>query len=329
VDDPVWQPDLPVLLAGPQMTAALLAGVSPPPEPWSRGLDLHRSVDVRLTAHFETLPAANVAAVLPGSDPALRDEYVVYTAHYDHLGISAPDESGDSIYNGFSDNAAGVAMLLAIAEALRDSPPARSVAFLFLTARSAGCWDPRTSPPAGSCPSSMAALINLDAGAPPAPPVSWRIAGGLSALGETARQVAEERGWTASLGAAGPNSDHWPFLQRGVPAIFIIPGNEWETPPPRNAMPCGAAGTATTTPPTTGTPTSPSPDSDGTPSTPSSSASAPPCDDAGNARGGPAGTRLSARTAAAPPSSAAARCAPRSSCAPGAAGSSPCPGSHP
>jgi hypothetical protein len=229
VDDPVWQPHLPVLLAGPRLTAALLDRMSPPPEPWLRGLDLRRSADVRLTAQLETLPAVNVAAVLPGSDPARRGEFLVYTAHYDHLGTSVPDESGDSIYNGFSDNAAGVAMLLAIAEALRDSPPAHSVAFLFLTGEERGLLGSSHLAASGILPlHQVAALINLDAGAPPAPPVSWHIAGGLSALGETARQVAEERGWTASLGAAGPNSDHWPFLQRGVPAIFIIPGNEWE-----------------------------------------------------------------------------------------------------
>ncbi|HSJ07539.1 MAG TPA: M20/M25/M40 family metallo-hydrolase [Longimicrobiales bacterium] len=239
VDDPVWQPDLPVLLAGPELTAALLDGVSPPPESWSRGRDLRRSVDARVAVQLEALSAANVAAVLPGSDPALRDEYLVYTAHYDHLGISAPDVSGDSIYNGFSDNAAGVAMLLAIAEALRDSPPGRSVAFLFLTAEERGLLGSSHLAAGGILPlQRVVALINLDAGAPPAPPVSWRIAGGLSALGEIAREVAEERGWTASLGAAGPNSDHWPFLQRGVPAIFIIPGSEWEdtSPEEREAL---------------------------------------------------------------------------------------------
>ena len=72
-------------------------------------------------------------------------------------------------------------------------------------------------------------MINLDGGAPPRPPVSWRIAGGAgTALGETARRVAARHGWTADLTSSSPNSDHWPFQRRGVPAIFIIPGNVWE-----------------------------------------------------------------------------------------------------
>jgi Zn-dependent M28 family amino/carboxypeptidase len=73
------------------------------------------------------------------------------------------------------------------------------------------------------------ALINLDAGAPPAPPITWRIAGGTgTALGTLAAEVAEQAGWTATLSAASPNSDYWPFLARGVPAVFLIPGGEWE-----------------------------------------------------------------------------------------------------
>jgi hypothetical protein len=80
----------------------------------------------------------------------------------------------------------------------------------------------------------MAGLINLDAGAPPAPPISWRIAGGSSStLGNLADSVAKAQQWTADLGTGTPNSDYWPFLQRGVPSIFIIPGNHWENVTPQ------------------------------------------------------------------------------------------------
>jgi Zn-dependent M28 family amino/carboxypeptidase len=72
-------------------------------------------------------------------------------------------------------------------------------------------------------------LINLDAGAPSGPPVEWRIAGGnATPLGVTTQIALVARGWKADLGAASPNSDYWPFLARGVPAVFIIPGNRWE-----------------------------------------------------------------------------------------------------
>ena len=235
VDDPVWQPSLPVLIAGPRATAALLAGAPLAPDALDgrrpfEALDLER--DVRATIRVDTreIAAANIAALLPGSDPALRDEVVVYTAHYDHLGIGAPDERGDSIYNGFSDNAAGVAMLLAIAEAMRYDPPARSVLFLFFTGEERGLLGSSYFAAHPLVPlDRIVALINLDAGAPPAPPRSWHVAGGdRSRLGETARRIAERHGWDARLTTANPNSDHWPFLRRGVPAIFLIPGQDWE-----------------------------------------------------------------------------------------------------
>ena len=231
VQDPVWQPTLPVIIAGPELSTALLDGT---PDFEERAIALGRSIRADVNVTERELPVSNVAAVLPGSDPALRDEYVVYTAHYDHLGVSVPDASGDSIYNGFSDNAAGVAMLLSIAEALRDEPPARSMLFVFLTGEERGLLGASylaSNPPVPL--ESIRALINLDAGAPPAPPVSWRIAlGEENPLAPLFEEVAREHGWTVQLGAASPNSDYWPFLQRGVPAAFIIPGEVWENTSP-------------------------------------------------------------------------------------------------
>ena len=244
VDDPVWQPSLPVLIAGPRMTEALLAGVTVPPSlvqgDTGPAFDLGHTITASIHADIRSVPAANVGGMLPGSDPALRDEYVVYTAHYDHLGISNPDAAGDSIYNGFSDNAAGVAMLLAIADALRDAPPARSVAFLFFTGEERGLLGSAYMAAVPPLPlDRVAALINLDAGAPPAPPLNWRIAGGADTeLGTLAQTVGERNGWSVNLSGASPNSDYWPFLQRGVPAVFIIPGDQWEntTPDERDAL---------------------------------------------------------------------------------------------
>lgn len=174
--------------------------------------------------------ANNIAALIPGSDPVRRDEVVAFTAHYDHLGIGPPDENGDSIFNGFSDNAAGVAMLLAIADAIRKDPPARSTLFLFFTGEEQGLLGSTHYVSAPLVPlERTVAVINLDAGAPPAPPIAWRIAGGTqSSLGEDAARIASERGWTTQLERARPNSDYWPFIQKGVPAAFIIPGRDWE-----------------------------------------------------------------------------------------------------
>ncbi len=80
----------------------------------------------------------NVIGLLRGSDPNLRDEAVVYTAHLDHMGMGEPDELGDRIFNGAHDNALGVAKMLAAAEALVDLEPRRSVVFAAVGAEEKG-----------------------------------------------------------------------------------------------------------------------------------------------------------------------------------------------
>src|SRR6185369_11757002 len=97
---------------------------------------------ISLKSEVKRVQAPNVVGILPGRDPKLRDEYVVYSAHWDHLGVGAPDKTGDTIYNGAVDNASGVASVLAIAEALAKLPrpqqPRRSTLFLFPTAEEQG-----------------------------------------------------------------------------------------------------------------------------------------------------------------------------------------------
>jgi len=233
VDDPIWQSDLPVILAGPNATRLLLRDAGNRLERLSaetfEPLDLNATIATTLGMQVESATGDNIVGVVRGTDPQLRDEYIVYTAHYDHLGISTA-VAGDSIYNGFSDNAAGVAMLLGIADHFVKHPPKRSVAFVFFTGEERGLlgstyW--ASHPPIPN--DRVASVINLDAGAPPAPAVEWRIAGGgNSTLGAIAEEVGRKHGWSVILGEASPNSDYWPFLARNVPAIFIIPGNKWE-----------------------------------------------------------------------------------------------------
>jgi hypothetical protein len=190
-----------------------------------------RGAAVRIGLHIRPLLSRNVLALLPGSDPALRGQFVMFTAHLDHLGISTPDERGDSIYNGFSDNAAGCAMLLAIAKAMSEGPrPARSVLFLWPTGEERGLlgseyFAARPLEP----PERIVAEINLDAGAPPAPPVRWQVAGGdRSPLGQLAVAVAHRAGWAAKIAPASPNSDYFPLLRIGVPAVFLVPDTPFE-----------------------------------------------------------------------------------------------------
>jgi Zn-dependent M28 family amino/carboxypeptidase len=224
-------PDIPAVIASPGFERVLLAGLQGAEASAARLEQpivlAGKRVEVSVGVTTRPLPARNVAALLPGADPLLADEVVVYTAHYDHLGLSTPDERGDSIYNGFSDDAAGAAMLLVIAKAMQSEPrPARSVLFLFLTGEERGLLgsDYYAAHPLFP-PARTAAGINLDAGAPPAPGVSWRIAGGgLSTLGAAAIAVAHRAGWEAQVAPASPNSDYFPLLRIGVPAVFLVPG---------------------------------------------------------------------------------------------------------
>ncbi|HUF51931.1 MAG TPA: hypothetical protein VMN60_13995, partial [Longimicrobiales bacterium] len=105
VNDPVWQSDMPVIIAGPHFTRQLFAGVDVPDAllegTAAAPLDLAHTIDARIRTTTAAVPAANVGAVLTGSDPARRGEWIIFTAHYDHLGVGSPDADGDSIYNGF------------------------------------------------------------------------------------------------------------------------------------------------------------------------------------------------------------------------------------
>src|SRR5690349_631997 len=110
---------------------------------------------------------ANVFGVLKGSDPTLSNEYVIYTAHHDHLGIGAPDAKGDKIYNGAMDNASGVAQVLAIGKAFKalPQPPKRSVMLLFVAAEEQGLLGSKYySEHPTVAPGKIAANINIDGG---------------------------------------------------------------------------------------------------------------------------------------------------------------------
>lgn len=220
-------PPLPAVVAGPRVAAALIRGLAPgtaDAPPW----ELDVGVQVRVDADTRPVSAHNVGCVLPGRDATPADTAIVFTAHYDHLGVTAPDATGDSIYNGFSDNAAGVAMLLAIADAaVRNGGLRHSVLFLFLAGEEQGLLgsDYYVTRPAWPL-DRVAGVINLDAGAPPARPSNWRIAGGDgSPLGTLAVHVAMGMGAAATTSPPRPNSDYYPFWRLGVPAIFIVPGN--------------------------------------------------------------------------------------------------------
>jgi Zn-dependent M28 family amino/carboxypeptidase len=193
---------------------------------------------INLKSELKRVQAPNVAGILPGRDAKLRDEYVVYSAHWDHLGVGAPDKTGDTIYNGAVDNASGVASVLAIAEALRKLPPAqrprRSSLFLFPTAEEQGLLGADWYSKHPLVPlEKTAANVNLD---------SMNVLGTThdfiplgaerSTLKAVVEAVARERGMRVSPDARPEQgsfyrSDHFPFAKVGVPSISLKEGNDY------------------------------------------------------------------------------------------------------
>jgi len=212
------------VVLGPDLSRRLMGGIPS----GTKAVTLSDSIAVRIRYERRPVTASNVACLLPAMDPRAGDTAIAFSAHYDHLGVGMPDARGDSIYNGFSDNAAGVGMLLSIAQALgaRGNRPRHATLFLFFTGEEQGLLgsDYYVARPLWPL-KKMLGVINLDAGAPPARPWSWRIAGGdRGALGRIAQDVAADHGWSAITSPATPNSDYFPFARSGVPAIFIVPG---------------------------------------------------------------------------------------------------------
>ena len=193
---------------------------------------------LNLKSEVKRVAAPNVVGVLEGSDPTLKSEYVVYSAHWDHLGIGAPNKDGDTIYNGALDNATGVACVLAIADSLARMPvaqrPKRSSLFLFPTAEEQGLLGAEWYAKHPVVPiAKTAANVNLD---------SMNVLGVTSdfiplgaersSLKAVVEGVARDRGMRVSPDARPEQgsfyrSDHFPFAKAGVPSISLKEGNEY------------------------------------------------------------------------------------------------------
>lgn len=189
-------------------------------------------------SHHEAITSPNVAAILPGSDPKLSQEYVVYSAHIDHLGIGKPI-NGDSIYNGAADNASGTAALLVIAKAFHSMPhaPSRSLLFLGATAEEKGLLGSDYYAHFPTVPiQSIAADINMD-GASISYAFNDIIALGASdsTLDAVVRRNAERLGLKVSPDPDPDQhyfirADQYSFVRQGVPSMFISEGEEAKDP---------------------------------------------------------------------------------------------------
>jgi Zn-dependent M28 family amino/carboxypeptidase len=193
---------------------------------------------INLKSELKRVEAPNVVGILPGRDPKLRDEYVVYSAHWDHFGVGAPDKKGDTIYNGAVDNASGCAAILAIAEALSKLPPAqrprRSSLFLFPTAEEQGLLGAEWYSRHPLVPvSKTAADVNLDSMNMLGLTCDFTPLGAeRSSLEAIVQAVARERDMRVSPDSRPEQgsfyrSDHFPFAKVGVPSISLKEGDDF------------------------------------------------------------------------------------------------------
>jgi Zn-dependent M28 family amino/carboxypeptidase len=202
------------------------------------GLKLKGEIDVSV----ERSMSHNVVGYVPGSERP--DEYVVYTAHWDHVGIGTP-VNGDSIYNGAVDNATGTAALLELAQAFTSLPkaPRRSVVFIATTAEEQGLLGSYDYADHPVFPLERTiAEINMDA---LFPFDDWNgmtvVAMGSSELEDYLRTAAAAMGRKLEADPAPEQgaffrSDHYPFAKKGVPAIFAVGGPLSEPEPSKAVM---------------------------------------------------------------------------------------------
>jgi Zn-dependent M28 family amino/carboxypeptidase len=188
-------------------------------------LGVQASMGIKNT--LRTIDSKNVIAKLEGSDPQLKNEYVVYSAHWDHLGVGAP-VNGDKIYNGALDNASGVASVLEIAKAFKhvQPQPKRSILFLMVTAEEQGLLGSQYYSVTPLYPlARTAANINIDGVNQWGRTKDVTVVGlGASDLDDYLRQAAQEQGRTLTPDPEPEKgfyyrSDHFNFAKQGVPAL--------------------------------------------------------------------------------------------------------------
>jgi Zn-dependent M28 family amino/carboxypeptidase len=183
---------------------------------------------ISLSSKVRNVVSRNVVAMVEGSDPRLKNEYVIYSAHWDHLGRD-PKLKGDQIYNGANDNAAGTAQLLEVARGFANlkTRPKRSVLFVATTAEEKGFLGARHYIQNPLYPiSKTVAAINLDAGNLFGLTKDLGSTGyGNSTLDDTLTAAAEMQGRTFLTGSMDNGglyfaSDQIEFAKAGIPAVF-------------------------------------------------------------------------------------------------------------
>ncbi|HXU35139.1 MAG TPA: M20/M25/M40 family metallo-hydrolase [Blastocatellia bacterium] len=181
-----------------------------------------------LDQKIRRINSTNVVGKLEGSDPKLKDQYVIYTAHWDGYGIGIPNEKGDKIYNGALDNASGCAGLIEVARAFKASPkpPRRSILFVAVTAEEKGLIGSKYYAENPIYPlNKTVAEINMDGLNQYGPTKDITVVGlGNSTLDDVLQAAAAEHGRVLRPDAEPEKgfyyrSDHFNFAKEGVPAL--------------------------------------------------------------------------------------------------------------
>jgi len=217
-----------LLFAGSGHTFAEIAALAKDRKPLPH-FPLDTSLEAAAAIIVKPVTSSNVIAKLPGTDPTLKDEFVVLSAHIDHIGVGEPI-NGDKIYNGAMDNAAGTAVVLDMAADLKAHPESlkRSVLFVIFTAEEKGLLGSKYFNAHPSVPQkSIVADLNIDMFLPIVPLKVLRIQGiADSDLGERAASIAQSAGVKP---VADPEplrnlfirSDQYYFIRHGIPSVIM------------------------------------------------------------------------------------------------------------
>jgi Zn-dependent M28 family amino/carboxypeptidase len=199
------------------------------------------TTSIAMDVEISRVQSANVLGLIPGSDPVLKDEVVIYSAHHDHLGIGPANDDGDTIYNGAMDNASGVAQVIAMARAFKALPtaPRRSILIALVGAEEQGLIGSEwyASNPTFS-PGKIAANLNYDGGN------IWGethdvtyIGLGKSSIDQIVELLLNEQGRVVKPDQFADKgyfyrSDQFSFAKIGVPAVYLDPGTDFVDRPP-------------------------------------------------------------------------------------------------
>jgi Zn-dependent M28 family amino/carboxypeptidase len=199
---------------------------------------LDTSLEATAAIVTKSVTSANLVGKLPGTDPTLKDEFVVLSAHTDHIGIGAPI-NGDRIYNGAMDNGSGSALVMDMANNLKAHPESlkRSILFLLVTAEEKGLLGSKYFAAHPTVPiKSIVADVNVDMFLPIVPLKILKIEGlDESDLGPRAAAVAQSLGVKPisdpePLRNAFIRSDQYSFIKKGVPSLKMDVGFELGSP---------------------------------------------------------------------------------------------------